>query len=475
MESFYQLLEPNKAGLPHDSISIEDEPLFAHRSIMLDTGRRLFPLSFVRSVIDAMAMAKLNVLQLHLSDMGRIAWESKLFPELNVGYDTDPRYWKQDEIRELVRYGQLRGVRIVPELEMSTHAKALHPLVKSQGLVFCNESFPVMLADDPAGATAAVLRRLLAEMASLFDYAVVHVGMDEAQCHYSQQSSRDPLDVGMCGLQSPKPMCDQASVRSLQHKMLDFTAHSLSPRRVPMAWHNAYTDCGDLGGCGSSAEAPPPATEGVPETIVQVFSSTPIGTTTLTPAQLLANVTKAGFRAVMADASRLYLDTGSTYPVAYRRLLWDDLAAGLPEAQKPLLLGGTMPLWSDTYCSGAVECGGWAYCPGAPWPADAPFPTGGDAESCISSLGWMQSQHEDAAFVLSAGGLLFPRANVGAGAFWNYRPELPTNGTEFLRRTSALAASMAARGVMGICPPGCTCGFGTRCGQPIKPASEGPS
>ena len=70
----------DKVELPYDMITIVDEPAYPWRSLMIDTGRRLFPLPFVRSIIDAMAMTKLNVLQLHLNDMGRFAWESKVFP-----------------------------------------------------------------------------------------------------------------------------------------------------------------------------------------------------------------------------------------------------------------------------------------------------------------------------------------------------------------------------------------------------------
>ena len=90
------------------------------------------------------------MLHLHLSDMARFAWESKVFPELNVGYPGDTRYWKQDEIRELIQYAKLRGVRVVPEIDMSTPAQALYPLSKTQGLQFCNDSFHVMLFDDAA-------------------------------------------------------------------------------------------------------------------------------------------------------------------------------------------------------------------------------------------------------------------------------------------------------------------------------------
>ena len=47
----------------------------------------------------------------------------------------------------------------------------LLPLIKTQGLQFCNESFPVMLYDDPEGKTVAVLKKLVA----LFHHELVAV------------------------------------------------------------------------------------------------------------------------------------------------------------------------------------------------------------------------------------------------------------------------------------------------------------
>lgn len=61
------------------------------------------------------------------------------------------RLHQTEEVKELVQYSRLRGVRLVPELEMSSHSKALLPLAKARGLKFCNLSFPTMLYDDPAG------------------------------------------------------------------------------------------------------------------------------------------------------------------------------------------------------------------------------------------------------------------------------------------------------------------------------------
>ena len=68
------------------------------------------------------------VQHLHLTDFGRWSIESKVFPELNVGYPSggypagvgDGKFWTQDEVRALVVYARLRGVRLIPEIEVRT-------------------------------------------------------------------------------------------------------------------------------------------------------------------------------------------------------------------------------------------------------------------------------------------------------------------------------------------------------------------
>lgn len=178
-----------------------------------------------------------------------------------------------------------------------------------------------------------------------------------------------------------------------------------------MAWHNVITDCGDLNGCLVPGH-PPNSAAGLPQTIVEVYSNNAGN-------KLLANSTGDGYLSVNSDACCLYLDTGNPAPAVYFKSMWYDIAHSLEPGRRRLVLGGSLSLWSDNYCSGTVECGGWAYCPGSKWPAGAPFPSeGGNTTACVSGIGWMQDEKNDAAFIQSAGGLLFPRSNVGAGAFW---------------------------------------------------------
>ena len=100
------------------------------------------------------------------------------FARLFVHVEVDAVGCTQDEVRDLVSFAKLRGVRVVPELEMSTHSRALHPLAKTRGLAFCNDSFPIVLYDDPAGVTFGVLKTLLSEVWACVFCASGATGLD---------------------------------------------------------------------------------------------------------------------------------------------------------------------------------------------------------------------------------------------------------------------------------------------------------
>ena len=101
-------------------------------------GRRHYPPALVKQLIEGMAMVKLNVLHLHFSDYGNSEYEefgaggvrieSKRYPQLtaNLSHSAGNRlYYTQDEVRDLVEYARLRGIRVLPELEQSGHASFL--------------------------------------------------------------------------------------------------------------------------------------------------------------------------------------------------------------------------------------------------------------------------------------------------------------------------------------------------------------
>ena len=101
------------AGQTHAIRHIHDHPAYPWRGLMIDVARRFIPLPALKRTLDAMSLAKLNVLHLHLTDDQAFRFRSEAHPEL-ASLDA----WDAAELKELVAYAADRAVRIVPELDM---------------------------------------------------------------------------------------------------------------------------------------------------------------------------------------------------------------------------------------------------------------------------------------------------------------------------------------------------------------------
>lgn len=129
---------------------INDWPDLPHRGFMLDIARNYTPKEEVLKLLDWMGRYKLNVLHFHIADDEAWRLEIPGLPELTEvgsrrGYTTDehdmlyPAYnggWdptanttangfltRKDYI-DIVRYAHVRGIRIIPEIDMPGHSRA---------------------------------------------------------------------------------------------------------------------------------------------------------------------------------------------------------------------------------------------------------------------------------------------------------------------------------------------------------------
>jgi hexosaminidase len=84
MESFSQLVRFNFTAEAYSIVSapvvLRDTPRFPHRGLMIDTSRHFLPLASIRSIIDSLAYAKLNVLHIHASDEQSFPMQIKSYP-----------------------------------------------------------------------------------------------------------------------------------------------------------------------------------------------------------------------------------------------------------------------------------------------------------------------------------------------------------------------------------------------------------
>ena len=122
LETLSQFIEAKNGALSCSSLAIHDGPAFLHRGIMIDTGRRFYPVALVKQTIEGMAMTKQNVLHFHLSEeCFRV--QSEVYPQLTAAcvdkskLENTAFYSKQD-IADIVAFARLRGVRVLPEFDM---------------------------------------------------------------------------------------------------------------------------------------------------------------------------------------------------------------------------------------------------------------------------------------------------------------------------------------------------------------------
>lgn len=226
------------SGIEIPAVKIDDAPRFQWRGLMIDVSRHFFSKEVIKRYIVQMSKYKMNVLHLHLTDNQGWRIEIKGLPKLTaIGAWRVPRtgYWRnqkapepgeqattggyytQDDIRELVAFGQRHFVELVPEIDVPGHALAM---IAAYPELSCTKKSQQVLAGDPwnisrtnvlcAGndSVFVFMEKVIAELVDLFPSRFIHIGGDEVsraywdQCAVCQQKIRDEHLKGTEELQS---------------------------------------------------------------------------------------------------------------------------------------------------------------------------------------------------------------------------------------------------------------------------------
>ena len=184
MQTFLQLVKSTPQGFVVPAVTIDDQPRFPWRGLMLDTGRHFQPLDTVRQTLDGMEAVKLNVFHWHLSEDQGFRVETKAFPLLTEK-GSDGLFYTQSEIRGILEYARDRGIRVIPEFDMPGHASAWfvgYPdLASGSGPYSIVRTWGVFdpAMDPTRESTYAFLDKFIGEMTTLFPDAYFHIGGDE--------------------------------------------------------------------------------------------------------------------------------------------------------------------------------------------------------------------------------------------------------------------------------------------------------
>ena len=189
------------------SVHITDYPRFEYRGAMLDVGRHLFPVDFVKKYIDLLALHNINYFHWHLTDDQGWRIEIKKYPRLTeigsirketlIGhlirdtphqFDGKPYggYYTQQEVKEIVRYAQDRFITIIPEIDLPGHmlaALTAYPELGCTGGPYeVGTKWGVFEDILCAGneQTYDFLQGVFDEITALFPSKYIHIGGDEA-------------------------------------------------------------------------------------------------------------------------------------------------------------------------------------------------------------------------------------------------------------------------------------------------------
>lgn len=184
---------------PIPALTIVDRPRFAWRGAMLDVARHFFTVREVQQYIDLLALYKINVLHLHLSDdQGwRIQINSRprltaMGASMEVGGGAGGFYTQQD-YRTIVRYAQERYITVVPEIDMPGHTNAA--LVAYPDLSCSTRPTAPFMGTDVGWSTFCVEKEgtyalvddIVREISAITPGPYFHIGGDEVEALTHEQ------------------------------------------------------------------------------------------------------------------------------------------------------------------------------------------------------------------------------------------------------------------------------------------------
>ncbi|EJF09178.1 beta-N-acetylhexosaminidase [Pontibacter sp. BAB1700] len=189
-------------------VHIKDYPRFAYRGMHLDVVRHMFPVEFIKKYIDYLAFHKFNTFHWHLTDDQGWRIEIESYPKLNtisswrketlIGHFKDEParydgtryggYYTKDEILEVINYASVRGINIIPEIDIPGHSRATiaaYPELSTRPDTTWNVATTWGMYNrqnnvlQPNPATFQFLETVFQEVADLFPYEYFHLGGDE--------------------------------------------------------------------------------------------------------------------------------------------------------------------------------------------------------------------------------------------------------------------------------------------------------
>jgi hexosaminidase len=321
---------------------VADHPRFGWRGCLLDVARHFLPKADVLRFVDLLAAHRLNVLHLHLTDdqgwrievpaypklteIGAWRTESRLGTPPDGALDGRPHggYYTTDDLREIVRYADGRGITVVPEVDIPGHTQAAIAAYPSLGNT--GEQLPVWTSWgvcenilNVEESTVDFIKAVFDHVVDVFPSNVIGIGGDEVPVTQWVGSPR----LAELGLSEPADLHAWWVRRIAEH----LAEHG----RQPLGWD-------EIAGVG-------PVPDG---TIIASWRGEQAG----------IDAARAGFDVVMCPSQHVYLDYRQTAdpdePIPVGSVLtledvydYEPVPAGLTGPAAAHVLGTQAGVWTE--------------------------------------------------------------------------------------------------------------------------------
>jgi hexosaminidase len=336
LETVLQLLQNNSNSYYFPTTTISDFPRFTWRGLMIDAARHFQPVDVIKRNLDAMAAMKMNVFHWHLTDDQGWRIELKNHPKLTE-LASDGNYYTQEEIKNIVKYADERGILVVPEIDVPGHASAIlsaYPEIGSK-LNFDKNTYSVERNSgiftptlDPSNPkTYQLLSEIFDEVCPLFSGNYFHIGGDENE---GKDWDSNPK------IQEFK----KKNKLETNHELQTYFTMQLIPmlkkhNKTLMGWEEIMTK-------NLSKEA-----------IIHSWKGTNEG---VPSGQSLANVVKNGYKTVLSNGYYIDLMLG-----VENHYLNNPMPKNIPltDEEKARILGGEATMWSELVTPTTIDSRIW--------------------------------------------------------------------------------------------------------------------
>ncbi len=147
--------------------------------LMVDMGRKFYPLEALKQLVDQMALFQYDFLQLHFSENQGFRIESEKYPEI-----TSEKHLTKNEVRELILYANARFIEIIPDFDSPGHLAHIlknHPTWRlpmydeNKNLTSSESALDILNSE-----AVSYIHSIYQEFAELFPNSrYFHIGADE--------------------------------------------------------------------------------------------------------------------------------------------------------------------------------------------------------------------------------------------------------------------------------------------------------